>query len=146
MVIGGWGGLSKVTTLSTLSGEIDRGTQSVWNWAVSLSFPDLGKEGNLGGIVVGAEPWVTSSSINSLGEDENMSLHLEAFYLYRLSDNLAITPGIIWITAPDNSDRENDLAIRRDSYYFFFLDIKASYQSESSLKYCIGSIATSNLA
>ena len=111
IVVGGWGGLSKVTTLSTLSGEIDRGTQDVWNWAVSLAFPDLAKEGNLGGIVIGAEPWVTSSSIDTLGEDENMSLHLEAFYQYRLSDNLAITPGIIWITAPDNSNLEDDLVI-----------------------------------
>ena len=111
IVVGGWGGLSTITTLSTLSGELESGTQDVWNWALNLAFPDLGKEGNLGGIVIGAEPWVTSSSINSLGEDENMSLHLEAFYQYRLSDNLAITPGIIWITAPDNSDLEDDLVI-----------------------------------
>ncbi len=100
-----------MTTLSTLSGEIDRGTQDVWNWAISIALPDLSKEGNLGGLVIGAEPWVTNSSIDSLGKDENMSLHLEAFYQYRLSDNIAITPGIVWITAPDNSDRENDLII-----------------------------------
>lgn len=111
IVVGGWGGLSTITTLSTLSGELEGGTQDVWNWAINLAFPDLGKEGNLGGIVIGAEPWVTSSSIDTLGEDENMSLHLEAFYQYRLSDNLAITPGIIWITAPDNSNLEDDLVI-----------------------------------
>ena len=111
IVVGGWGGLSKVTTLSTLERQIERGSQDVWNWAINLAFPDLGKEGNLGGIVIGAEPWVTSSSINSLGEDENMSLHLEAFYQYRLSDNLTITPGIVWITAPDNSNLEDDLVI-----------------------------------
>lgn len=111
IVIGGWGGLSTITTLSTLAGEINRGTQDIWNWAITLAFPDLGKEGNLGGIVIGAEPWVTSSSIDTLGEDDNVSLHLEAFYQYRLSDNLAITPGIVWITAPDNSDREDDLVI-----------------------------------
>ncbi len=111
LVIGGWGGLSKVTPLSSLSGDIERGTQDVWNWAITLAFPDLGKEGNLGGIIIGAEPWVTSSSIDNLGEDENMSLHLEAFYQYRLSDNLAITPGIIWITAPDNKNNNQDLMI-----------------------------------
>ena len=111
IAVGGWGGLSKITTLSTLSGEIEWGTQDVWNWSVSLAFLDLGKEGNLGGIVIGAEPWVTSSTIDTLGEDQNMSLHLEAFYQYRLSDNLTITPGIVWITAPDNSNLENDLVI-----------------------------------
>ena len=96
--------------MSSLEGQIDRGTQDVWNWAVTLAFPDLGKEGNLGGIVIGAEPWVTDSSINNLGEDE-ISLHLEAFYQYRLSDNLAITPGIVWITAPSNNNLEVDLII-----------------------------------
>ena len=40
-----------------------------------------------------------------------MSLHLEAFYQYRLSDNIAITPGIVWITAPDNSNLESDLVL-----------------------------------
>jgi len=111
LIIGGWGGLSKVTTLSTLSGQLDRGTQSIWNWAISLAFPDLGKEGNLGGFVLGAEPWITSSSLDTLGEDENMSLHLEAFYQHRLSDNLAITPGIVWIAASNNSNLEKDLVI-----------------------------------
>ncbi len=111
LVVGGWGGLSKVTTLSTLSGEIERGTQDVWNWALTLAFPDLGKEGNLGGIVIGAEPWVTNSSIDNLGEDEEISLHLEAFYQYRLSGNIAITPGIVWITAPSNNDQSDDLVI-----------------------------------
>jgi hypothetical protein len=94
LAIGGWTGLSKVTTLSSLSKQIERGTQDVWNWSITLAFPDLGKEGNLGGIVIGAEPWVTNSSIDNLEEDENMSLHLETFYQYRLSDNIVITPGI----------------------------------------------------
>ena len=109
-VIGGWGGLSQVTTLSSLEGQIDRGSQSIWNWAITLAFPDLGKEGNLGGIVVGMEPWVSSSSIGALGKDEDRSLHLEAFYQYRITDNIAITPGIVWITAPDNNNND-DLVI-----------------------------------
>jgi hypothetical protein len=111
LILGGWGGLSKVTTLSSLEGQIERGTQDVWNWAITIAFPDLGKEGNLAGIVVGMEPWVTNSSIDALGEDEDISLHLEAFYQYRLTDNIAITPGIVWITAPDNNNENGDLVI-----------------------------------
>lgn len=110
IAIGSWGGLSKITTISSLDGQIDRGTQDVWNWAVTLAFPDLGKEGNLGGIVIGAEPWVADSSISNLGEEE-MSWHLEAFYQYRLSDKIALTPGIVWITKPDNNNLDNDLVI-----------------------------------
>ena len=111
LLLGVWGGLSKVTTLSTLEGVIDRGKQDIWNWAVTLAFLDLGKEGNLGGIVVGMEPWVSSSSIDALGEDEDLSLHVEAFYQHQITDNIAVTPGIVWITAPDNNSRNDDLVI-----------------------------------
>ncbi|MGV2829747.1 iron uptake porin [Myxosarcina sp. GI1(2024)] len=111
IVIGGWGGLSKVTNLSSLDGQLDRGTQDIWNWAATLAFPDLGKEGNLGGVIIGMEPWVTESSIDNLGDDEDTSLHVEAFYEYRFNDNIAVTPGVIWITAPDNNDANDDLII-----------------------------------
>ena len=43
LVIGSWGGFSKVTTLSTLEEQIDRGQQDIWNWAVTLAFLDLGQ-------------------------------------------------------------------------------------------------------
>lgn len=108
-VLGGWGSLSKVNNLTTLDGQIDRGTQDIWNWAVTLAVPDLGKEGNLAGIVVGSEPQVTDSSIE-LPEDRD-SLHLEAFYQYRINDNISITPGVIWITEPSGDVRDDDLAI-----------------------------------
>jgi hypothetical protein len=110
-VLGGWGALSKVTSLSTLGGQLDRGTQDVWNWAVTLAFPDLGREGNLGGIVVGMEPWVASSSIEALGDDADTSWHVEAFYQYQVTDNIAITPGVVWITAPNNNNDNDDLVI-----------------------------------
>ncbi|HHP7229736.1 MAG TPA: iron uptake porin, partial [Xenococcaceae cyanobacterium] len=111
IVLGGWGGLAKVTTLSTLGGTLDRGTQDVWNWAATLAFPDLGKEGNLGGIIVGMEPWVTESSIQGIGDDQDTSLHVEAFYQYQINDNIAITPGVVWITAPNNNNDNDDLII-----------------------------------
>lgn len=116
LVIGGWGGLSKVRTLDTVSVDgqtVERGSQDIWNWAATLAFPDLGKEGSLGGIIVGMEPWVSSSSIDTpgFGEDEEKSLHAEAFYQYQLNDNIAITPGVIYVNKPDNNDNNDDLFI-----------------------------------
>lgn len=111
IIIGGWGTLSKVTTLSTLNGNLDRGTQDIWNTALTVALPDLGKEGNLGGIIVGIEPTVTDSSINNLTEDEDLSLHVEAFYQYQINDFIAVTPGVVWITAPDNNNNNEDLFI-----------------------------------
>ncbi|MDJ0589931.1 MAG: iron uptake porin [Pleurocapsa sp. MO_226.B13] len=116
IVIGGWGGLSKVRTLEAFNADgqiIGRGTQDIWNWAATLAFPDLGKEGSLGGIIVGMEPWVAESSLDVEGfdEDEETSLHAEAFYQYKLNDNIAITPGVIYINNPDNNEDNDDLFI-----------------------------------
>ena len=111
IVIGGWGGLSKVSNLSTLN-RVDRGTLDIWNWAATLAFPDLGKEGSMAGIVIGSEPTATNSSIENLEADRDRSLHLEAFYQYQLSDGIAITPGVIWITEPNsNIENSDDLVI-----------------------------------
>ena len=107
-IVGGWGGLSKVSNLSTLDEDIDRGTQDLWNWAATLAVPDLGKEGSLAGIVVGSEPKVTNSTIENLEADPERSLHLEAFYQYQVNDNISVTPGVIWITEPDSSIEDPD--------------------------------------
>lgn len=116
LVLGGWGGLSKVRTLDEFAADgqlVGRGSQDIWNWAATLAFPDLGKEGNLGGIIVGMEPWVAESSIDVEGFDENdeTSLHAEAFYQYQLNDNIAITPGVIYVNNPDNNEDNDDLFI-----------------------------------
>ena len=110
-VLGGWASFSKVTALSTLDNTIDRGTQDIWQWAATFAFPDLIKEGNMAGIIVGMEPWVTSSSINALGDDDTTSVHVEAFFEYQINDNIAITPGIVWVTSPDNNSNNDDLVI-----------------------------------
>jgi len=120
LVLGGWVGYTHAQNLSTDNGAIDRGDVDIWNWAVTLGFPDLGKEGNLAGIIVGMEPKVTSSSINEIDEDNDTSLHIEAFYQYQINDNIAITPGIIWLTAPDH-DSDNDdvfLGVIRTTFSF----------------------------
>ncbi|MUL38033.1 iron uptake porin [Gloeocapsopsis dulcis] len=92
---------------------IGRGDAAVWNWGVGLAFPNLGREGNLGGIFVGMEPKVTeiSSTLNGGQADPDTSLHLEAFYRYQLTDNIQITPGVIWLTAPNHNANNDDIVI-----------------------------------
>lgn len=92
---------------------IGRGDGEVWNWAVGLAFPDLGKQGNLGGILVGMEPKLTGidSDINGGQSDRDTSLHIETFYRYRVNDNISITPGVIWLTAPNHDARNDDVFI-----------------------------------
>jgi hypothetical protein len=104
--LGGWVGYSEQRYLKT-------GSADVWNWAVTIAFPDLGKEGNLGGILVGMEPKVTSisDSLNAGQPDPDTSLHLEAFYRHRFNDHIAVTPGIIWLTAPNHNADNDDVVV-----------------------------------
>ncbi|WP_435019725.1 iron uptake porin [Nostoc sp. CALU 1950] len=110
-ILGGWAGYTNARNLSSVGGTVDRGDVDIWNWAVTLGFPDLGKKGNLAGIIVGMEPKVTGSSIDQIDEDEDTSYHFEAFYQYRLTDNIAITPGVIWLTAPNHNNDNDDVVI-----------------------------------
>ncbi|MEH2181949.1 iron uptake porin [Nostoc sp.] len=91
---------------------LGRGDGEAMDWAVGLAFPDLFSEGALGGVLVGMEPKLISLSNNvNLGKgfgqaDKDTSLHVEAFYQYKIGDHIEVTPGLIWITAPD-SDASN---------------------------------------
>ncbi|MDP5339362.1 MAG: iron uptake porin, partial [Nodularia sp. (in: cyanobacteria)] len=103
LVLGGWAGYTNSRTLTGDRGEVD-----IWNYAVTLGFPDLGKKGNLAGIIAGVEPRVTSSTIPGVDRNRDTSYHLEAFYQYRLTDNITVTPALIWLTSPDHNSSNSD--------------------------------------
>ncbi|MBD2778096.1 iron uptake porin [Iningainema tapete] len=134
--INGWVSYSDVSSLSgtTASGTRYSGSSAdVLTYGIALAFPDLGKRGNLGGIVFGASPYVTKSRVPSpldqsprvpnntdaIGTSDLLSLideratpfHVEAFYRYRLTDNILITPGVIWLTAPNQTNLNPDVVI-----------------------------------
>jgi hypothetical protein len=115
LALGGWVGYSNHR-------YIGRGDGDVWAWAAALSLKDLFGEGNTGGILVGMEPRLTnlSSGVNGGVSNPDTSLHLEAFYRYRLSDNIDITPGVIWITNPDHNSANDDTVIGVVRTRFFF--------------------------
>ncbi|MGG6269344.1 iron uptake porin [Leptolyngbya sp. AN03gr2] len=116
-IINGWVGYTGARVLNL-------GDAAIWNWAVTLGFPDLGKKGNFAGLVVGMEPKLTQldRAVTNIGlssdcftgalcANRDTSLHLEIFYQHRVSDHLAITPGIIWLTAPNHNQQNRDLVI-----------------------------------
>ncbi|PSB26017.1 iron uptake porin [Stenomitos frigidus] len=115
--IGGWVGLTQARAL----GSGTKGDADIWNFSIDLAFPDLGKKGNLGGIVFGMQPRLTGTSnaafASAIGlpagqrEDRSTGYHIEAFYRYQLTDNISITPGVIWLTAPNHDDRNPDAVI-----------------------------------
>lgn len=118
---GGWFGF----TTSELQGGGD-GTVETTNWMAYLNFPDLGGEGNLGGLYFGQPPRITRSDLSvgrnvpsfinegdftaAAGDQPSTTYHLEAFYRYRINDNIAITPGVITVFNPVHND-DNDTVV-----------------------------------
>jgi hypothetical protein len=102
LALGGWAGY---TNNDAVDGT---GKREIWNWAVTAAAPDFGGKGNLAGLLVGQEPRVTSSRNGT--EDTKAGLHIEGFYQIKINDNLSITPGIIYLTAP-NQDVNSKSAV-----------------------------------
>jgi Carbohydrate-selective porin, OprB family/S-layer homology domain len=90
------------------------GGVDIWNWSAGLSVQDVGSKGSTAGLIVGMEPRASRVSgplqLAGIVEDNDTSLHIEGFYAYKLNDRVAITPGIIWLTAPGHNSN-NDGAV-----------------------------------
>jgi tetratricopeptide (TPR) repeat protein len=91
----------------TASNAADGNAQSL-SWAMSAALPNLGGNGNVGGLLIGQEPRITGASGDlSSFADSSSSLHVELFYQYKINDNLSITPGLIYLTAPDSNGQNS---------------------------------------
>lgn len=129
LVLGGWAGYMNIQNLSSGGGLFSRGSLDAFTWAANIAVLDLINKGDVAGIIFGMEPRVVDSSIqinpalgalgafipqqvaSAFDDDADTSFHIEAFYQYQLTDNIAITPGIIWITAPDHNSGNDDLIV-----------------------------------
>jgi hypothetical protein len=103
-----WAGFGRIKDQGS---EIDY-KASVFNWAVNLGFPDMFREGNYGGLSIGSAPRVTDAKLKIDGVtlidgDDDSSVMAQAFYRFKVSDNISIQPGIVYITNP-NGDKDND--------------------------------------
>ncbi len=117
LVIGASGGFSNARTL----GEGTEGNAHVIDYRLNVYFPDLFKEGNFAGLVAGIQPKLTHTSNADLAKavglpdgqrsDRDTGWHLEAFYTFRVNDNITITPGVLWLTAPNHDERNSDVVI-----------------------------------
>jgi Carbohydrate-selective porin, OprB family len=68
----------------------------IWTYGVGVAMPNIGQPGNLLGFFVGQAPTVT----NAPGFASS-AYHIEGFYKYKLNDNVSITPGLIYLTNPN---------------------------------------------
>jgi hypothetical protein len=124
--LSGWLGYTKATsrerinTIATQGSLLDPAVRKgdsadIWNWAVALTLPDLIKEGSLGGLIFGMPPKTSTSdfgpnvgnAVTNRRRDRDTTYHLEAFYRYKLSDNVSVTPGLFMLFNPEGN-KNND--------------------------------------
>jgi hypothetical protein len=104
LIFSAWGGLTQATR------EGGVGKADIWNYAGTLALKDFGSKGSTLGFVVGMQPKVTGTNFSTVVGgvstpriDRDTSLHIEAFYKYKASDNLYITPGLLMLTNPEHN-------------------------------------------
>jgi len=103
--LGGWFG-------ATWANQKNDGDDSatILNWAVTLGFPDVLKEGDSGAIIVGMPPKVTSHDIAAL-ENDDTSIHIETFYRFPFNEYISVTPGAYIITNPGHNDSNDTIVV-----------------------------------
>ncbi|OUL27054.1 hypothetical protein BV378_10235 [Nostoc sp. RF31YmG] len=82
-----------------------------WSYGGGIALPDFGKKGNVLGIFAGAEPYARGRVIPGVTTGNTLPIHVEGFYKYRVSDNISVTPGVIWLRAPGQNDAEENAFI-----------------------------------
>ncbi|MDY7014316.1 MAG: iron uptake porin [Cyanobacteriota bacterium] len=105
IVFNGWVGLTNARLIGL-------GDANIWNFAGGLALPDLGKQGNLGGLFFGAAP--TLRGLRTAGNrsfSRDFAYHFEAFYRHRVNKNISLTPGVIWLLNPNQNSANDDAFI-----------------------------------
>jgi BMFP domain-containing protein YqiC len=88
---------------------------NIWSYGAGIALPNFGRQGNVLGIFAGVEPTLTGlktpgGNFVNIPNREN-AYHLEGFYKYQLTDNISVTPGVIWLTNPGQSANSPDAII-----------------------------------
>jgi len=88
----------------------------MWFYGLGVGIQDFAGEGNLLGLFAGAQPYIGNDDSSLIfngaeGKHDDVPLHFEAFYRIALNDYINLTPGLIWQTAPNGRDDNDDALI-----------------------------------
>jgi hypothetical protein len=92
---------------------LGQGRGDIWTYGGGVAFSDLGKKGNVLGLFAGVEPTLrgVTPGLRGGGFSRDEAWHFEGFYKYKLSENISVTPGVIWLTAPQQSTGNDNVVI-----------------------------------
>jgi hypothetical protein len=94
---------------------LERGDADIWSYGGGIAFPDFGKEGSILGFFGGIQPTLRGINLNvpfdRSGFRTDTGWHVEGFYKYQVTDNISITPGVIWLTRPNQNNNSSPVII-----------------------------------
>ncbi|NJK50992.1 iron uptake porin [Candidatus Gracilibacteria bacterium] len=93
------------------AGVADVFASEYWTYGGGFAVADLGKEGSVLGIFAGVQPYLGDGGRPQASGNNRNPIHVEAFYKYQLTDNISITPGVIWLSDPEQTNGSNDSII-----------------------------------
>ncbi|MBE9007414.1 iron uptake porin [Fortiea sp. LEGE XX443] len=99
--------ISGFISYSDVTGFGANDNAEVWSYGVGVALPDFGKRGNVLGVFAGVQPYARGIQAGA----NDLPYQVEGFYKYRVSDNISITPGVIWLSSPGQSDNNEDAFI-----------------------------------
>jgi len=100
------------------------GTGQIWTYGGGIAFTDFLKEGSVLGIFGGVQPYFGNVSTNIpstvQGYTTSSPIQVEVFYKYPVTDNILITPGVIWLSNPTQTINNNSqiIGVLRGTFKF----------------------------
>ena len=109
----GFGNYSRVGFLGTGNGATVSGDGEIWSFGGGLALSDLGKDGSVLGLFAGVQPYYGNINVAGINGtySTSMPVHVELFYKYPMTNNISITPGVIWISNPTQALNNNGQVI-----------------------------------
>ncbi|GAA6621527.1 iron uptake porin [Scytonema sp. NUACC26] len=97
------------------SGRVDAST-TFTSWMAGVHFSDLFGKGNNAGIIFGQPLYRTSADgdarlTTTNDVDRAVPYHLEAYYRFKVSDNISITPGAFVLFNPEGDSRNDTTTV-----------------------------------
>ena len=96
------------------SGRVDA-TSDYASWMVGLHFNDLFKAGNAAGLIFGMPIYRVAAggdaSLDPVGVDRATPYHLEAYYRFKVTNNISITPGAFVLFNPEGDSRNDTTTV-----------------------------------
>jgi hypothetical protein len=112
ITLAGWFGYSEAEA----QGGIANGRNAYFEyWGATASIKDFGRQGSVLAFIFGQPPKATGNDfVQANGirrQDRDTSYHLEALYKLQLTDNIAVTPGVLVIFNPEHNDRNDTVYV-----------------------------------